>query len=337
MVGIIRWGARRATQANPQSSVVGDNGSMNMRPNAWPAWLASPFLLLVLAPFFWSLNWIIGRGVSTSIPPMAMTFYRWFFAVCILAPFAWRGVVREWPVIWRHRGVMLLLGVIGVGSHNALAYLGLKYTTATNGVILNSFIPVMIVALSWIILGQRLSRAQLFGVAISLCGVLAILSQGSLDVLASLQVNRGDLFVVLSMLLWSLYTVCLRWRPANLDLLTFLFVISCIGDAFLLPFYVAETALGYVMTFSWVNLAAIVSAALLSSVLAYVFWARGVAQVGASVAGLFVHLVPVFGIVLAELFLDERMQGFHVVGIALILGGIYITSRRAVRVSEAAE
>lgn len=313
---------------------VGDNAGMMIKTDsgsrhAWPGWIASPFVLLVLAPFFWALNWIIGRGVAAAIPPMAMTFYRWLFAIVILAPFAWPHLRREWRTIVQHRKVLLLLGVIGVGSHNALAYLGMQTTTATNGVILNSFIPVMIVALSWVILGQRLSGVQLLGVGVSLSGVLAILSQGSVEVLATFRINRGDLFVVLSMFLWSIYTVCLRWRPEGLHMLTFLFVIACIGDAFMLPFYVGEVALGHVMTFTWINVAALVSAGLFSSVLAYIFWNRGVAQVGASVAGLFIHLVPVFGIVLAGLFLDEHMQGFHVAGIALILAGIYITSRNA--------
>ncbi len=103
---------------------------------------ASPYLLLTLTPLFWACNWILGRGLHNDIPPMAMTFYRWLFAVLILAPFAWPHLKREWPAVWRHRRVMLLLGLTGVGSHNALAYLGLNYTTATNGVILNSFIPI---------------------------------------------------------------------------------------------------------------------------------------------------------------------------------------------------
>ena len=204
----------------------------------------SPYLLLTLTPFFWACNWVLGRGMSSSIPPMAMTFYRWLFAILILAPFAAPHLKREWPIVWRHRRVLLLLGIVGVGSHNALAYLGLNYTTAMNGVILNSFIPVMIISLSWIFLRQRLARVQLAGVGVSLAGVLAILSQGSLATLASFQLNRGDLFVIVSMLLWSIYTICLRWRPAGLHMLTFLFVIACIGDLGILPFYLAEMALG---------------------------------------------------------------------------------------------
>jgi drug/metabolite transporter (DMT)-like permease len=289
----------------------------------------SPYLLLTLTPFFWACNWIIGRGIATSIPPMAMTFYRWFFALLMLAPFAWPHVKREWPTVWRNRRIMLLLGVVGVGSHNALAYLGLNYTTAMNGVILNSFIPVMIIALSWIFLRQRLAPVQLMGVAVSLSGVLSILSQGSLETLATFQLNRGDLFVILSMLLWSIYTICLRWKPAGLHMLTFLFVIAVIGDTVILPFYLVESAMGATMTFTPTSIAALLYVALFSSVLAYIFWNRGVEQVGASVAGLFVHLMPVFGTILAWLFLGERLHAYHVVGIALILSGIYVTSRAA--------
>jgi drug/metabolite transporter (DMT)-like permease len=296
-----------------------------------PAWLTSPFLMLSLAPLFWATNWIVGRGVSADVPPMAMTFYRWLCAICILAPFAWPHVQRDWPAIRKHWRILLLLGVVGVGTHNAIVYLALQYTTATNGVILNSFIPIMIVALSWIMLGQRLTPLQLLGVGVSLCGVLAIISQGSLQVLATLRLNRGDVLVVTSMLLWAIYTVCLRWRPVALDLLSFLFVIACIGDLSVLPWYLAEMAFGHFMIVSPSTLGAILSAGLLSSVLAYIFWNRGVLAVGAGVAGLFIHLVPVYGTILAGLFLDERLHGFHLAGIALILTGIYVTSRGGAR------
>jgi drug/metabolite transporter (DMT)-like permease len=288
-------------------------------------------LLLTLTPFFWACNWTLGRGLSTSMPPIAMTFYRWLFAILILAPFAWPHLKREWRIVRRNRRVLLLLGVAGVGSHNALAYLGLNYTTAMNGVILNSFVPVMIISLSWIFLRQRLAPVQLAGVGVSLTGVLAILSHGRIETLASFELNRGDLFVILSMLLWSIYTICLRWKPAGLHMLTFLFVIACIGDTGVLPFYLVESAMGSTMTFTLVNVAALLGVALFSSVLAYIFWNRGVEQVGASVAGLFVHLMPVFGTILAWLFLDERLHAYHVIGIAFILTGIYVTSRGAAR------
>ncbi len=285
--------------------------------------------MLTLTAFFWACNWIIGRGLYREIPPMTMTFYRWLFAILFMLPFALPHVRRQWPLIRAHRRVLLLLGVIGVGSQNALSYLGLNYTTATNGVILNSFIPMMIIGLSWLLLHQRLARVQVVGVAVSLVGVVTILSHGSLEQLAAFRLNVGDVLVILSMLLWSLYTVCLRWRPTELHTLAFLFVISCVGTLAVLPLYVGETVLGRHAVWTWEAVAALAYVGLFSSFLAYVFWNQGVAQVGANVAGLFVHLMPVFGAALAWIFLGERLQLFHIAGIALILSGIYATSRAA--------
>jgi drug/metabolite transporter (DMT)-like permease len=288
---------------------------------------ANPYLLLTLTPLFWACNWIVGRGLAADIPPMAMTFFRWLFATLLLAPFAWPHLRRQWPLVRRHWKTMTLLGVIGIGTHNALAYLGLNYTTATNGVILNSFIPVMIITLSWLFLGERLSRLQSIGVGVSLAGVLTILSQGSLEALLGFRLNGGDLLVILSMAMWSIYTICLRWRPPGLHMLTFLFALMLVGDCAVLPLFAAEYAFGRHMAPTLPNLAALVAVALFSSVLAYIFWNRGVELVGASVAGLFVHLMPVFGVVLAWAFLGERLAPFHLAGIALILAGIYVTSR----------
>ncbi len=287
----------------------------------------SPYLMLTLAPLFWACNWIIGRALHSDIPPMAMTFFRWLFAILLLAPFAWPHVRRDWPTITSNWKVLVVLGAIGIGTHNGLAYLGLNFTTATNGVILNSSIPIMIILLSWIFLRERLTTLQVIGVVVSFVGVMAILTEGSLARLATLRLNSGDLFVILSMLMWSVYTIGLRWRPAGLHVMSFLLVISIIGNACVLPLWLGEMALGYYVHWSWTNIAAMLSVALFSSVLAYLFWNRGVAEVGASVAGLFVHLMPVFGVVLAWLFLDEGLAPYHVAGIVLILSGIWLTSR----------
>jgi len=288
---------------------------------------ANPYLLLTLTPLFWAGNTVAGRGLSADIPPMTMTFLRWFFAILMLAPFAWRHVRRDWPIVRRGWKPLLVLGVIGVGTHNALSYLGLNYTTATNALILNSFIPVMVITLSWILLHERLTRLQLTGVGVSLAGVVMILTRGSLEVLASFTLNGGDLLLILAMAMWSFYTIGLRWRPQGLHMLTFLFALMVVGDLAVLPAFAMELAIGRHMVVTPANVAAIAAVALFSSVLAYIFWNQGVSEVGPSVAGLFVHLMPVFGVLLAWVFLGERLALFHVSGIALILSGIGITSR----------
>ena len=162
-----------------------------------------------------------------------------------------------------------------MGTHNALAYLGLNYTTATNGVILNSFIPVMIVTLSWVFLRERLAPLQVAGLTVSLLGVLIVLSRGSIDTLLGLHVNAGDLFIILSMAMWSVYTIGLRWRPAGINMLSFLLVIAVIGDLCVLPLWLGEMALGRHVRWSWISAGALVTVALFSSVLAYTFWNRG--------------------------------------------------------------
>jgi drug/metabolite transporter (DMT)-like permease len=185
----------------------------------------------------------------------------------------------------------------------------------------------MIITLSWIVLRERMTRLQVLGVCISLAGVLTILTEGSLAKLVAFRLNIGDIFVILSMAMWAIYTIGLRWRPAGLHMLSFLFAIAVIGNLCVLPLWLAEMAFGHHVHWSLTNVAAIASVALFSSVLAYLFWNRGVEEVGANVAGLFVHLMPVFGIVLATVFLGERLAPFHLTGIALILAGIWLTSR----------
>jgi len=289
--------------------------------------LASPYLLLTLTPFFWSCNWIIGRALHDDMPPMALTFFRWLLASLVLAPFVVSRLARDWPTIRVHWRTMVLLGSIGIALHNAIAYIGLNYTTATNGVVLNSFIPVMIIAMAWAFFGERLTRVQLLGVAVSLVGVLAILSGGSLATLARFRLNAGDLCVILAMAMWSLYTVLLRRRPVGLDRLSFLFVLAIVGVVIMFPLWLGESLLIRSPVWSARSFAALIGVAIFSSVLAYIFWNRGVELLGPAVAGLFVHLMPVFGALLAWLFLGERLAPYHLAGMALILTGIAVTSR----------
>jgi drug/metabolite transporter (DMT)-like permease len=289
--------------------------------------LASPYLLLTLTPLFWSCNWIIGRALHDDMPPMALTFFRWLLASLVLAPFVVSKLARDWPTIRAHWRTMALLGTVGIALHNAIAYIGLNYTTATNGVVLNSFIPVMIIAMAWAFFGERLTRVQLLGVAVSLVGVLAILSGGSLATLARFRLNAGDLCVILAMAMWSLYTVLLRRRPLGLDRLSFLFVLAIVGVVIMFTLWLGESLLIRSPVWSARSFAALIGVAIFSSVLAYVFWNRGVELLGPAVAGLFVHLMPVFGALLAWLFLGERLEPYHLAGMALILTGIAVTSR----------
>jgi len=167
-------GQREAARAETRRARRGEPRACDNRRVFAPAPAphgANPYLLLTLTPLVSSSNWVIDRGLSADVPPMATTFLRWLFALLMLAPFAWPHVRREWRSVRRNWKTMLFLGAVGVGTHNALAYLGLNYTTATNGLIVNSLIPVMIIAMSWGFLGERLAPFHVAGIALILTGI----------------------------------------------------------------------------------------------------------------------------------------------------------------------
>jgi drug/metabolite transporter (DMT)-like permease len=288
----------------------------------------SPYLLLSVTALLWSLNWVIGKAVVGTISPLALTFIRWVIAVAAMMPFAWPLIRRHWPVIRRHWKDIALLGFWGTGLHNAFAYVGLHYTTATNGVILNSSIPVMIIVTGWLVYRDTITRVQALGVAISMLGVLAVLTGGDLAVLATLTLNRGDLIVLAGMVFWAMYTVLLRLKPAELPGLALLACCGLVGVVLLAPLAAAEILfLGGEVRFTPASVAAMVYVGIFPSFVGYVFWNRAVAEVGSNVAGIFIHLMPAFGSLLAWLFLGERIRAFHLAGIALILAGVWLTAR----------
>jgi len=294
---------------------------------------ASPYLLLSLTSLFWSLNWVIGRAIVGHVTPLSLTWIRWIVAVSAMLPFAWPGIRAHWPVIRRNWKVIAWLGFWGTGLHNAFAYVGLQYTTATNGVILNSAIPILIILLGWLIYRETITRLQSLGVAVSLAGILVIISRGDLAALAQLRLNKGDLIVLFGMVFWAAYTVFLRMKPAELPGLVLLACCGMVGICLLTPLMLLEmTLLGGHIEFRPATVAAMFYVGIFPSFVGYVFWNRGVHEVGPNIAGIFVHLMPAFGAILAWLFLDERIYLFHVAGIALILAGIGLTTqgRRAV-------
>lgn len=289
----------------------------------------SPYLLLTLSSLFWALNWVVGRAMRNDIPPIAMGFWRWAIALLILLPFAASELRRKWHVVRANWLTLALLGLLGAVVFNTLVYVGLQYTAATNGVLFNSISPILIILLSWVVARERISRQQAVGVALSLTGVLAIVARGDLAALAAFHFNRGDMWLITAMLLWAIYTIVLRRRPAELSAIGFLAAMLLLSLPFLLPVYLLELSIRGGFSLTPATVAALMYYGTIPSIVAYLFWNRGVVQVGPNKAGLFVHLMPVFGALLSVIFLGERLYAYHYTGAALIFGGIWLTTRRA--------
>ena len=269
---------------------------------------------------------MLGRGVNEIIPPVAFAFWRWAGALAILMPFAIRGIIRQHREIRNHLGILTLLAILSVTNFNTFLYHALRTTTAINAFLVNSMTPIFIVLVSWIGFNDRISLRQGIGVVLSLIGLLWIVTQGNLEILLTVRFTSGDLWTLAAAFSWALYTVLLRKRPQHIDPVPFLTVLVMIGLVFLSPVYWWEIRSGASFDLSPAVLTSICYVALFPSVIAYIFWNNSVAVVGANRAGIFMHLMPVFGIVLAFVFLGEMLAVYHLAGMLFIFSGIYLTS-----------
>lgn len=297
---------------------------MTARSTDLPAarlWRA-PWLLLVLPPLFWSGNFVIGRAMNEALPPVGLAFWRWVAAFLILLPFVARPLWRSRRAVCAHWRLLLALGALGMAGYNTFVYLALQTVPTANAAVMNSIVPVLIPFVAWAVARERVNAAQVTGIALSLAGALWIVAQGDLATLGTLAVRPGDLWMLLAVVDWALYSVLLRYKPAELAPAVFMAVMVLFGIAVLAPFWLWERASGATMPATPGAVASVLYIALFASVLAFIFWNRAVALLGATASGLSIHLMPVFATLLAFLVLGEPVRGFHLVGAALIVVGL---------------
>ena len=289
---------------------------------------ANPYLLLILTVLFWSGNMVVGRGIRGDVPPLAMAFWRWFIAFALILPLALPHLKSQWPLLKSGWKPLTVLGLLGIGGYDTFAYIALQDTSATNANLLNSFVPIATIAISWAFLGKHLRPVESAGVVISLCGAMTIVSRGDVAVLAHLNLNVGDIWMLIAVLDWAIYTVALAWRPAGVHPMLMLGATTVIGLCALGPAYAWELAQGRTMNIHLGSLSALAYVGIFPSFLGYIFYNKGVAEVGASKASLFIHLMPVFGTLLSFVFLGEVPFWYHYFGIGLIFTGIWLTTKR---------
>src|SRR5947209_2488489 len=293
-------------------------------------WLANqPYLLLSLTALFWAGNAIVGRIAAGHIAPVTLSFLRWSGAFLIILPFAWRHLMRDWPLIRKRLGMLILLSVTGIGAFNTLQHWALEHTQALNTLLLQSAGPLFVAVWSLVLLGVRLTLAQACGIALSLCGVLAILLHGDLTTLKNIEFNKGDLIFTVALAIFGLYSVLTLKRP-NIHSLSFVAFTFGAGAACLIPLLIGEVLSRPWMRVDATNLLSLVYVAVFPSTLAYLCFNRGVQLIGANRAAPFFHLIPVFGSAMAIFFLGEQPHLFHLFGYALVLTGVYAASRKPV-------
>ena len=293
--------------------------------------MPSPYLLLAFSALFWGGNFVLGRAVHESIPPISLNFWRWVIAALALMPWAAVEAFRHRRSLLRHWRLLLLLATTGVAGFNSFVYLALQSTSAVNAALLAACIPIAIPAIAFLVGGDRLSFHQGVGIAVSAVGVAVLIAKGDASVLANLQLTPGDLWMLVAVGSWAVYSVLVRRCPPGAPGTALLLTLALIGLLILLPFFAWELSVRGPVAPSAVNIASILYVGLFASVAAYWCWNRGVARVGPSRAGLFIHLVPVFSATLAVVLLGETIRAYHLAGAAFVAVGLILATRERPR------
>lgn len=282
-------------------------------------------LILLLPPLFWAGNAIVGRAAVGAVPPLALSFWRWALAFLLLLPFVWRDLWLARHELRRHWRELVGLSGLGVGAYNSLQYLALTTTSPINVTVIGSALPVFILPLAALVLRERPRALALAGAALSMVGVLVVVSRGDFANLARLTFTPGDLLMLLATILWAGYSIWLRIKANTLKPLVFLAVQVAFGSLWILPFYLWEATATGGFEISARAVGTLAYVAVLPSLVAYYAWDRGVATVGPATAGLYVNLTPVFAALLAVLLLGEPFRAHHGAGLLLVVAGVLLT------------
>ncbi|WP_345972169.1 DMT family transporter [Sulfurimonas diazotrophicus] len=285
----------------------------------------SVYILVGLCVLFWSGNFVLGRFVRDDVQPLELVFFRWLLVCVMLLPALYyvslRNIIR---LIRAHFVVTSVLAILSVTFFNTILYTALQTTTATNALLINSSVPIMILILSALMLKHDVTKRQVMGIALSTMGVLFLILKGEIGNIAALNLSHGDFWMLVSSLVWALYSVLFKLKPAGFSSAELFMANMYLGFVYLLPIYLVQGYTFHTELLLFENYwTYFIYVSLFASILSYIFWNRGIDVLGAAKTGQFAHLMPLFGAVLAYIFLGETLQSYHVVGAVLIGAGIY--------------
>ncbi len=287
------------------------------------------YIFLILATLFWSGNFIVGKAASLfEIPPFTLNFYRWTFAWLILAPFTLKEIIKKKSYILNNIKLILILGITSITVFNSIVYYSLNFTQVISGVLMISTIPVMIIFFCWVFKIEKTNFYQILGVLFSLMGVVVIVTNADVDKLLNLNFNKGDLWMVVAMLSWAMYSALLRKKKFKLSQISLLQTIISAGLILLLPAYLIEMALGYRVNIHLPFILTLTYVVLFPGLASFFFWIKGISIIGSNRSGIFLHLMPIFSTIMAMLIFKEKFMTFHLIGAILIITGIILSSKR---------
>ena len=286
------------------------------------------YIMLVCASLFWAGNFMIGKyAFLTDIPPLSLVFYRWSLVWIILLPFTYKEIIKHTDTISNNLPLLFFLGLTSVGLFNSFTYLSLIHTQVINASLFNTAIPAIIILLCFLFKIEKTNKFQILGLIISACGILAIITKLKLDILISLNFNKGDLIMIGGVLTWGIYSTLLKKKQFTLPLLTLVHVICTFGLISVFPQFLYEFSNGQIINFDINLVYTLIFLALFPSIGSYYCWAGAVSIIGANRAGISLSLIPLFSSIMAIVLYGEQFQFFHLIGAILIILGLFLSNK----------
>jgi drug/metabolite transporter (DMT)-like permease len=286
------------------------------------------YIMLVCASLFWAGNFIVGKyAFLNEIPPLSLVFYRWSLVWIILLPFTYKEIIKHKETILNNLPLLFFLGLTSVGLFNSFTYLSLMHTQVINASLFNTAIPAIIILLCFLFKIEKTNKFQILGLIISVCGILAIITNLKLNILFSLNFNKGDLIMIGGVLTWGVYSTLLKKKKFTLPLLTLVHVICTLGLISVFPQFLYELSNGEVIKFDTNLVYTLIFLALFPSIGSYYCWAGAVSIIGANRAGISLSLIPLFSSIMAIVIYDEIFQFFHFIGALLIILGLFLSNK----------
>jgi len=291
------------------------------------------YFMLTLCAFFWSGNFIVGKFATLyEVPPLTLNFLRWLIVWIILIPFTFRDILKNIKVIKKNFYPILLMSITSISIFNSVVYYSLNFTQVLNGALMISTIPVLIVFISFLFKTEKIDFSQVLGLILSITGVLTIITRLDFAKLIYLDLNKGDLWLLVAMLSWAIYSTMLKTHKTNLKYLSFISVIVSIGLIFLFPQFLLEINNHQIIRFNFPVFLITSYVVLFAGLGAYILWNKAVVIVGPNKAGIFLHLMPVFSSFMAIFLLNEKLMNFHIIGAIVIIVGIYLSSKKSISI-----
>lgn len=287
------------------------------------------YTLLVLASLCWSGNFIVGKFATLfEIPPLTLNTFRWISVWLILIPFTFKEIYKNLAYIKKNLLAIAFMGVITISTFNSVVYFALNYTQVINAVLVLAIIPAVTIVLSALMKVEKSNIFQIFGLILSIIGVGSIISNGDVQRIVSLSFNNGDLWMLVCVLSWALYSTLLKKNKFKLSQFSLIQIMVSVGVIFLIPQYFYEQSIGLELNFNKAFFLILFYVVVFPAIVAYYCWQKGVEIIGPNRATMFIQLMPLFSAVMAIIIFKEKFELYHFVGATFIVSGIYLSNKK---------